>query len=369
MMRRFRHVLPSSALLFLTCCHREHHYKSLDNDNDPFGEKMGWDNNPSLGGWQNVDIDSLVEAMESPDVQRRHFGPDWSRARTLAREAVKQHGSFSQSTYEANDVENYSSDAARSLALEKARREKIEKDRLDDEQFKKFQEEVERRDKASESRGAGGGDDATPLSQKLSPRELAAAKVIMYDNSKMPSRNVEQEDYVSAPAPTMEQIAGYRAPEAMEIPKSIRRGDDEDVDDTGIDKKLADRNDDEDDDDDDESARLEKQRHKVERDSLGFPTSDPLHWDADDIVLWVENYGPEETDYDLLDAFKMSDVDGHFLLNKINPPDLFKLMRKWHLGGRTKQPTKQLPEGQRVPLISLTTIQEQAIMCFPYGPP
>lgn len=350
-MRRFFHLpLLASA----NSAKRHFHHRNLDKDHDPFGEKVGWDERPALGGWQNIDVDAFVEAMESPEVQKKHFGPTWSRVRTLAREAVHRHGSFSTDTSQNNDVDDYKSEAARTLAVEKARREQVEKERREAEEIRKIQD--------AKQNGQGGDDDeeSRPLSQKLSERELRAAKVIMYDDSKMPSRNVEQEDYVAVKDPAIQEIAGYRAPEAMEIPKSIRVEDDDDDDD-------QDTDDNENEADEEEVQKVQK--IEVERDVIGIPKSDPLHWDTEDIVLWVEKFGPVETDYDLLDAFRMSKVDGHFLLEKINPPDLFKLMRKWHLAGRKRLPTKDMPASEQTPLITLTTIQEQAILSFPYGPP
>jgi hypothetical protein len=352
---------------------KHYHYRNLDKDTDPFGEKVGWDERPALGGWQNIDVEAFVEAMESPEVQKKHFGPAWSRVKTLAHEAARRHGSFVTDDVSANNnVDDYKSEASRSLAFEKARREQLEQERREaEEEMKRLQKEEdeaveeERKRKGTADDGSkiaeaeDDDDDSKPLSQKLSSRELRAAKIIMYDDSKMPSRNVEQEDYVSAPVPKMEELAGYQPPQALEIPKSIRADQDEE--------------DDDDDDDDHEDEKDEddspQKKFQVERDSLGFPKSDPLHWDTEDIISWTEKFGPLETDYDLLEAFRMSKVDGHFMLEKINPPDLFKLMRKWHLAGRKRLPTKEMPENERVPLITLTTIQEQAILSFPYGPP
>ena len=391
MLKRF--LFPSSSFLLLSTSSsskRSYHYKGLD-EHDPFGEKQGWDTNPAMGSWQNIDMEALAEAMESDDVKRTHFGPDWTRVRSLTKAAVQKHGSFTRNTTEGN-VADYESDAARSLAIEKERREKIARE---EEEMRAFEAEVKKREakerrvmssretsffnspeaKEAQERLEKGqsilrsererqqqnndeideneideDEEQKPLSEKLSSRELQAAKVIMYDDSKMPSRNVEQEEYVAAPTPKMEELAGYRPPEALEVPKSIRVDDENDEEDE------------EDEDDEDDEVHVD-----VPRDVLGFPSSDPLHWKTDDIILWVEKYGPVDLDPDLLDAFKMTNVDGYFLLEKINPPDLFKAIRKWHLGGR-KVPFTADKEDQ-VPLITVTTIQEQAILSFPYGPP
>ena len=394
--RLLRLSSSSSSLLYYN--RRSYHYKGLD-ESDPFGEKIGWDAHPAMGSWQNVDIEALAEAVESDDIKNKHFGPDWTRVRSLAKAAAQKHGSFVKNTTNDN-VADYESDAARSLGIEKERREKLAKE---EEEMRAFEAEVKKREakerrimssretsffntpeakEAQEMLQKGQNiirsekeeremmmkskqqqqndidedeEEEKPLSEKLSPREIQAAKVIMYDDSKMPSRNVEQEEYVAAPTPKMEEIAGYRPPEALEVPKSIRvEEDDDDEDENDIDE----------DEDDDETT---EQQQDVPRDTLGFPLSDPLHWKTDDIILWVDNFGPHDLDSDLLDAFKMTNVDGYFLLEKINPPDLFKAIRKWHLGGRKAAFTADRED--KVPLISVTTIQEQAILSFPYGPP
>jgi hypothetical protein len=98
-------------------------------------------------------------------------------------------------------------------------------------------------------------------------------------------------------------------------------------------------------------------------DADGIPCSDPLQWSADDVARWIVRYGPAEPDHDLIDAMKQIGADGSMLLNRVVPPDLFKIMRKWHLAGRK-------PRGAGdAELVSLTTLQETAILCYPYGAP
>jgi hypothetical protein len=332
------------------------HYKSVSTD-DPFGERASWDDHPTMATWKDVDFEAFADALQSPDVQRQHFGPDWSRGRSIANAAVRLHGAkFLKSRggdarTPSTDADNEALSAAEAAAARQARRGENDE---------------------SEAGGSSGAAAAASgerrLSDELSPRELAAAKVIMYSDAKMPSRGVDQVDYVASPPLAMEQLAGFRAPEALAVPKSIR-GAQAGAPDSGeaVDAIISRDDSDVGGEDalEDEEASSVASAAPMTRDADGIPTCDPISWTTDDVIRWATRYGPAEPDLDLLEAIRMSAATGATLLNKVTPPDLFRAMRKWHLAGRA--PRDDAKRGGE--LVSLTVLQETAILCFPYGPP
>jgi hypothetical protein len=82
---------------------------------------------------------------------------------------------------------------------------------------------------------------------------------------------------------------------------------------------------------------------------------DPLTWSTAEVVAWLRRYGPPTMDDDMDAAFHMVGVNGDMLLNRINPPDMFKEMRKWHKR-----------RDDYVPAVSVHLLQETVIMAYPY---
>lgn len=370
-------VLPSSLV---HSAHQRYHYKSLDETGDPFGEKKGWDGPLHQAQWADIDTEALMAEIEKPEVQRLHFGPDYVRAKILATAAVRRRGpgafKMNNDDQEASSVSNSSpSPAATSApaAIVAAASPVVEEKLVNTNRISTSAVQ----DDASGKAASESADDDT-LMTKLTSEELLAAKFIMTSDAKIPSRMVEQEETpASEPLPKAKDLAGFRAPEAMEVPRSIRKQQSNSSNKSNPQSTAAET---------EGGAALasfsgQPQQKKVEEeeqppapiaevekqvDRFGLPLTDPLKWDTEEVVLWVQAFGPQNNtlDPDLLDALRLAQANGVVLLNKVVPCDLFKIMRKWHLR-RGKSTEHKVPEE----LVSLTTLQETVILAFPYGGP
>lgn len=94
-----------------------------------------------------------------------------------------------------------------------------------------------------------------------------------------------------------------------------------------------------------------------------IPSTDPSQWNTEDVIAWLEAFGEEGLmDEHMKDAFRMVKVDGNMLLMKVSPPDLFKVMRKWHVQ-RSNVKTRELA-GQLV--VDSQLVNNTIYLCFPY---
>jgi hypothetical protein len=94
-----------------------------------------------------------------------------------------------------------------------------------------------------------------------------------------------------------------------------------------------------------------------------LPKTDPSKWDTEDVIAWLEAFGEEGLmDEHMKEAFRMVKVDGEMLLMKVSPPDLFKVMRKWHVQ-RSNDKTREIA-GQLV--VDTQLVNNTIYLCFPY---
>lgn len=94
-----------------------------------------------------------------------------------------------------------------------------------------------------------------------------------------------------------------------------------------------------------------------------LPSTDPSKWGTEDVVAWLDTFAEEGVmDEEMIRTFRMARVDGDMLLNKVMPPNLFKVMRKWHLH-RSNPRTLHLAEGL---VVDTEMVQYTIYLCFPY---
>ena len=89
------------------------------------------------------------------------------------------------------------------------------------------------------------------------------------------------------------------------------------------------------------------------------PTEDPKGWSPEEVHAWIRSHIEEDTDMacveEILEAMSLIPVNGKLLL-ELNPPNLFKEMRRSHLQ-KDKAALK----------ISLNLLQETVLLSFRYG--
>lgn len=258
--------------------------KALPSPDDPFGEKAGWDNDTlGYGAWQNIDVSAMTKAMDSPEVQAAHFGPDWARLQVLAATAAaKTRGGKiaerppEESEQAAPDVVNPSLSA------------KWTDDRLAS--MPRTYADFARTNLPPDMRG-----------DEVQPDDTAAVAA---------ADDAAESDPDFVPAP--------------DVPMSLRT-------DTQWDPRLnqpaqgAETQ---------TAAATSDVASSVQVDELS--PEDPLQWETEDVVAWLQRYA--DIDDHVAEAFRMVRVDGDMLLNKVMPCTLFKEMRKWHNRGRSDSP-------------------------------
>lgn len=94
-----------------------------------------------------------------------------------------------------------------------------------------------------------------------------------------------------------------------------------------------------------------------------LPKTDPSKWGTEDVIAWLEAFGEEGLmEEHMKEAFRMVKVDGEMLLMKVSPPDLFKVMRKWHVQ-RSNEKTRDIA-GQLV--VDTQLVNNTIYLCYPY---
>lgn len=319
----YMQLTPTHALgysLALSFASRALKHRSLSPD-DPFGERSAY-NDPAdgfYGAWSGVNLDAFANAASSDEVRTAHFGPEWSRFTTIGRvslKLMKEQGALDVDA--APSTEGDGKALPRLLSAEQLhlrelqlRRKSLEKN------YATYEEYV-----AKEFGVADGDDDVEDTCANCPPGVERAAEDLM---------------------PLPEFMAGTSQP--------CRPGDATPQRTSG-DGPFARRR--------EGGVRAERPLTQKVLDALGephgdpqLPSSDPLHWDTDDIIFWllkmeaarlsssanganaegavVAKETPLMQDLSLQEAFRMARANGEFLLRHTTPCTLFKVMRRWYL--------------------------------------
>jgi hypothetical protein len=270
-------------------------------EKDPFGKKIAWDKEPAFAKWSNVDVDHLKESVQDDQVQATHFGPDWARLNTVMRSAGKRMREKPKAQHDANSDQavqhSTAQDGSEVTAMNaSARWDERTLGRLP----QTYEELAEAEDGEAEE-----AETAVPFSlQKDGPDRRAVAAELRAQT------HVEEAT-----------LAGGKTPAESPPPAE-----------------------------DEGSADAKASPSSV---TDGISPKEPLEWETRDVVEWLRRYG--NIDDDMASAFEMIGVNGRLLLD-LQPPSLFRVMRKWHNRGRTVNPE-----------VTEILVQETVYNCYPYG--
>lgn len=346
-------------------------YRSLPSD-DPFGEHSTWENpgDGMFAGWKDVPQDGFAAAVDSDTVRHAHFGPEWARFSTVGKLALQHAVSKPAGSFPSSEQIHDRQVAAK-------------REMLQHHNFQTYDEWLEnmlgtRGDELRE--GEGSTKEllpSPPLSGNLKddphpvPSSIFEDAEKEYDELKGPSPEplptfmrdiIQQEtttqkifrrDEVNASGEPSHTSSTLGSPFASELPeRSISENKDITV--IGEDRKTSEES----------LAKLSKDARVMPgRKKDTFPSDvlrmvndhlpsdlgnsmislqDPYHWSTLDVIHFLTFLTPCEKvdsmpterktvmDESMISAFQMAEVTGKMLLDLVQPPTLFRIMRRWH---------------------------------------
>lgn len=282
--------------IVLSARHKKNHFP----DNDPFGERTGWDNDSLIyASWSHIDIDALAIASESKEAQQSHFGDGGVKSTFVLRKAMSMIG-----VRKANSPGDNCQEASHCLSEEQLRSQQD-------------QDRVENHSKSYQTY------------EEYASSELATCR-----------------------APTIE--GGDEEPREMDVPPFLRELRAKEEAGSSTVESIPPR------------SSSETIVGVNDAETYNFPSCDPLQWTTDDVVAWLEYFAEDGAwDESMSDAFTMIRVDGAMLLNKVMPPDLFKIMRKWHVL-RSSGNLEARENALTATRVRSKVIQETIMLCYSY---
>lgn len=334
-----------------SCSSRCITYRSLPSD-DPFGEHSAWEHpgDGFFGGWKDVPQEQFAAAVDSDAVRHAHFGPEWARFSTVGKLALQhavsnpscrvpsseqihdqqvaakrellEHHNFQ--TYD-QWVENMVVEEARSefsacspspstssrddanrvsCTREEKKKEEEEIFSLSPEPLPPFMQEIRLRE-----------NNTTELSKRKNSGELSASSTIL-----APSMLLEENSSVSRMESSRNSESSFTLPE---VPKEVSKVEENFP--LGV-------------------LRMVNDNLPPHLGHSSISLQDPYHWNTEDIIQFLmfltpcekmDSSSSSETksvmDDSMISAFQMAEVTGKMLLDVVQPPVLFRIMRRWHI--------------------------------------
>ncbi|KEG07664.1 hypothetical protein DQ04_09151010 [Trypanosoma grayi] len=335
----------ATHVIAILCVRRTLNHRSLSPD-DPFGERSA-SSDPSEGfysSWSGVDLDAFANAAASEEVRTAHFGPDWSKFTTVGRLSVKkmkEQGTLGAANDAAGVTPGSSHGSDRGTMPQPLTREELHARELQarkkslEKNYSSYEEYV-----VKELGIVGDDGDNEAADTCVSKQEVG-----MVDKEEE-----GEDDEETVPLPQfMATLEVQRNASSDTVPGS----------ETGT--LLARRR---------ETLQVPDPLMSAVLSALGephgnpqLPRTDPLHWNTEEILLWVtkmeqvrhslvsaaavaavavdhggsgENEdaadeAPVMQDPSMQEAFHMAGTNGEYLLHHTVPNTLFQVMRRWYL--------------------------------------
>ncbi|KAH9593170.1 hypothetical protein LSM04_007203 [Trypanosoma melophagium] len=329
-----------SAIL---CARRTLKHRSLS-PNDPFGEEASF-SDPSDGfysAWSGVDMDAFANAASSEEIRTAHFGPEWSRFTTIGRLSVKKmqeegHIKENNALEDMGVLQRDKGISTRLRTMEELHSRELETRRkLFERNYTSYEEYVEKELTTSNVDENNNDNNSNSNNYEDHDVENSTDATIMTEENEY---TMPLPRFITEEKQGMQNASNSKLPiaAASNISVPIRR----------------------------EISQIPESLMTVILNTLGdphgdpqLPRRDPLHWNTDDIILWLtkmENIqlnkalsstaGSEELstktgvreeasvmqDLSMQEAFRMANINGEFLLQHTVPSTMFQVMRRWYL--------------------------------------
>ncbi|EPY26147.1 hypothetical protein AGDE_11517 [Angomonas deanei] len=282
--------------------------RSIQGD-DPFGEKRSWED-PSAGifsAWNDVNLEGFAAAANSEEVRRAHFGPAWSKLTTVGRVSTDK---------------MKSGEAAAMPSSEELHQKELNYMRkIMEKNYDSYEAFVEMELGGGEEGGEEESTAAVVGKEKKTTTE-APTTVTFVD----PEELAGEEEAPELPLPTFMQQDPLQqttpiTPTATPATTTREEGSARQPPPTVLPLLL--------------------QHLGPLHGSLLLPLQDPLQWGTEEILYFLReaeqfNYSKDSElecvmDETMEGAFRMGEVSGDMLLNVVTPPNLFRLLRRWHV--------------------------------------
>lgn len=319
--------------------------------------------------WRNVPEDQFAAASDSDEVRRAHFGPEWARFSTVGKMSVQQ---ASQNSCQSvrSDEERHSKNVA------------IKREQLEKHNFSTYEEFLASQDLSS-------FDSEEKSMEEVSRRSSTIDEGMEESGSSEAYRSNDEEGPLPLPnfmkSASSDQLRSDSSSEASSTLSTKTSSD-------NIPKKIK------------ESVYSCIPSHLSH---ASISLEDPLRWNTNDIIYFLARLTPvgehesSVMDDTMISTFEMANVTGSMLLHRVTPPNLFRIMRQWHVArhrillkslkmdAAPKKASEQknddsieMPSAEAIQTavregipsleaalgrLTPQVIQETILLCFPYG--